>query len=177
MTIDLINSVLTKILGTEGGLAEHPKDRGGVTAWGLTKPFLLTVTGREWSDDDVRGLSRDRAMAIYKLWLAMRRLDQLPEDYLLSWVVIDFAVIANERRAIRAVQKYLGVTPDGIAGAETQGAWHRLSQDERTCAAAFVVAERCVHHFNDMAANPDQAVAFGRGWGQRLAEQIRACAA
>jgi len=177
VTSELIDSVLTKIIGVEGSVSNHPNDRGGLTAYGLTKPFLFHVTGREWTDEDVRGVSSQLAFGVYKLWLQMRRLDQLPEDYLLSWVVIDFAVIAGERRAIRAIQKYLGITQDGIAGAETRGAWHRLTPEERTCAAAFVLAERCVHHFNDMAANPDQAVAFGRGWGQRMAEQIRACAA
>lgn len=176
MKADLIDAIVTKIVGTEGGLADNPRDRGGLTSHGLTKPFLKDVTGRDWSDEDVRGLSRQRAEGVYKLWMSVRRLDQLPDDYLLAWVVIDFAVHAGHRRAIRAIQKYMGVHMDGIAGAETQGAWHLLTEQECTQAAAFVVAERCMHHFNDLAANPEQVV-FARGWGARLAEQIRACAA
>ena len=176
MTADLVDAVLNKIIGVEGGVSDHPNDRGGLTNFGLTKPFLQTVTCRDWSDEDVRSMTRQRAEGVYKLWLKMRRLDQLPDDYLLAWVVIDFAIIAGERRAIRALQKFMGLYTDGIAGTETQGAWHRLNAEERTQAAAFVVAERTLHHFNDLAANPDQLV-FARGWGARVAEQIRACAA
>jgi lysozyme family protein len=176
MTKELRDSVLNTILGDEGGLSEHAQDRGGITKWGLTRPFLEAVTMHPWSDEDIRSMSKDRALGVYGLWMAMRRIDQLPEDFLLAWVVTDFAVIAGERRAIRAIQKYLGVHQDGIAGAETQGAWHRLTEDERRTAAAFVIAERAIHHGNDITANPSQHV-FARGWMNRLAKQIRACGA
>lgn len=177
MKADLIDAIVNKIIGVEQGFVDHPTDRGGATKWGLTKIFLKDVTGREWTTEEIRSMSRERAAGIYKLWLAMKRLDQLPDDYLLSWITIDFAVIAGARRAIRAIQKYMGVHIDGIAGPETQGAWHLLTDAERTQAAAFVVAERTVHHFHDMKHNPEQARAFADGWGARLAEQIRACAA
>lgn len=175
MTGELLDAIIRKIVLVEGGLANDPTDRGGLTHFGLTRPFLETVTARRWTDDDIRGLTSERAVSIYALWARMRRLDQLPENYLLAWVVIDFSVITTERRAIRAVQKYLGVAQDGIAGAETQGAWHRLTDEEHRQAALFVLAERIVHHGNDITQNPSQA-SHAKGWSVRVAEQVKACA-
>lgn len=174
MTRDLMDATIARILVVEGAVAHHPLDRGGLTSHGLTKPWLLDVTGREWSDADVRALGPRQARGLITLWMQLKRLDCLPDDPLLAWVVTDFAFHAGHRRAVKALQKYLGVTADGIAGAETQGAWHQLTPAQCRQAAAAVVADRAIHHFNDLAANPEQ-VAFGRGWGQRLAEQIRAC--
>ena len=173
MTNELRASVLHAILLDEGGLANDPDDRGGLTNFGLTRPFLETVTMRKWSDEDIRNLTQEKALQVCELWMKMRRLDQLPEDFLLAWVVTDFAFITTERRAIRALQKYMGITTDGIAGAETQGSWHRLTDIEQRSAAAFVIAERAIHHGNDIKANPSQAK-FAATWMNRLAKQIRA---
>ena len=175
MTGELLDTILRRIVVVEGGVSNHASDRGGLTAHGLTRPFLETVTGRSWTDAQIVAIGSENAIAIYKLWAMMRRLDQLPEDYLLAWVVVDFAVIAGERRAIRAIQKYMGVPADGIAGAETQGAWHRLTPEECRGAALFVLAERIAHHGADITANPGQA-ANAKGWANRVAEQVRACA-
>lgn len=176
MTPELLDAVLDKVLGAEGGIANHENDRGGLTSHGLTRPFLETVTARKWSDEDIRSLTPKRAREIYRLWTRIRRLDQLPEDFVLAWVVIDFAVITTERRAIRALQQFMGITQDGIAGAETQGNWHRLSEGERRKAAAHVIAARMVHHGQDVKLNRKQGD-FIHGWMVRLAEQVKAVAA
>jgi len=175
MTGELLDTIIRRIVVVEGGLSDDPQDRGGITQHGLTRTFLQTVTARTWTDDQIKAINTENAVAIFKLWAAMRRIDQLPEDYLLAWVVTDFAVIAGERRAIRAIQKFLGVPQDGIAGAETQGAWHRMTDEERRGAALFVLAERIVHHGNDITQNPSQS-RFAKGWANRVAEQVRSCA-
>lgn len=176
MTTASMTVVLDAVLQDEGGLADVAGDRGGLTNYGLTRPFLETVTGRPWSDADIRALTPTTARGVYALWMRMRRLDQLPDHFLLAWVVVDYAVIAGDRRAIRAVQKHLGLAQDGIAGAETQGTWHQLSDVECRVAAAAVIADRAMHHGRDITTNPTQAK-FAHGWMVRLAKQIRACAA
>jgi lysozyme family protein len=171
----LITETLQRILGDEGGLSNDSRDRGGLTNFGLTKPFLLAVTHRTWSDEDVAGLTRDVALSIYRLWMAMRRLDQLPEHPLLAWVVVDFAVHSGERRAIKAVQRALGIPADGIVGAETQGSWHRLGDDSLRTVAHKVLAERLELLGVMIEADHSQA-AFASGWMHRCAAQVRACA-
>lgn len=175
MSPELQSAVLTYILADEGGVSNHSDDKGGVTAFGLTKPYLHTVTMRSWSDDEIRSMTKETALAVYRLWMKMRRLDQLPEDFLLAWIVTDFAVHSGERTAIRSVQKAIGVTPDGIAGAETQGAWHRLDDHDRRRVACQVLADRIELLGAFVTRDPRQAV-FAKGWARRVAAQVRACA-
>lgn len=176
MTVDLLNRVLERILIDEGGVSDHVSDRGGLTAFGLTKPFLRDVTSRDWTDDDVRGLTKEKALAVYRLWAQIRRLDQLPEDFLFAWFVIDYAVHSGVRTAIRATQLAMGIHADGIAGAETQGAWHSLGVRDRKLIAASVLVKRMEHIGRIVKADPSQAV-FIVGWLRRLGEQVKACAA
>jgi lysozyme family protein len=173
VTPALLDQVLDRIFGVEGGLSNHPSDRGGLTKYGLTRPFLEDTTGRKWSDDDIRDLTSARARSITKLWAQMRRLDQLPEDFLLAWIVIDFAFHAGHRRAIRAVQQAIGVHVDGIAGSETQGAWHLLSPASRKRVVGDVLYARLDHHGRDVKANREQGD-FVHGWLLRVGEQVRA---
>lgn len=175
MTSELVESVLAHVLKDEGLWSDDPADAGGATNFGLTKTFLQTVTGRVWSDEDIHRLTRETALAVYRLWLKMRRLDQLPDDFLLSWIVIDFACHSGERPAIRALQKAIGVAPDGIAGAETQGRWHLLTDQERRLAACQVLADRLELVGAWITHNPTQAK-YAKGVCRRLANQVRACA-
>lgn len=172
MTKELLAAVLSRIVGREAGVANDPNDHGGITNWGLTRPFLETVTHRTWSDDDIRGLTRERALAIYTLWAQMRRLSELPEHFGLAWAVLDFAVNSGERPAIKGIQRFLKVPADGIAGPETQGAWHRLTAGELWSAQRFVVAERAKWYGNCLS-DPSQA-RFAHEWMNRLAEHILA---
>ena len=175
MTGALADRVIDAVLQDEGGLSNHADDRGGLTHFGLTKPFLSDVTGRDWSDEGIRQMSVATARSVFRLWMGMRRLDQLPEDYLLAWVVTDYAVHSGSRVAIKAVQTYLGCAADGIAGAETQARWHRLAEPERRALVAHVLAARLELIGAWITKTPSQAV-FAKGVMRRIAHQVRACA-
>ena len=171
MTTALLEAVIDRVISKEGGYVNHPNDRGGPTKFGLTLKFLLEVTGRPWTVEELKQMSVERARSVYKLWCQMRRLDQLPEHPRLAFNVIDFAVHSGARAAIRAIQKYLGIPSDGIAGAETQGAWHRLSPEGCEQARLEVVASRS-ELMGHALMQPGQSD-FAQGWLNRLAEQIR----
>lgn len=175
MTGELTDSVLGWVLKSEGLLSDDLVDKGGLTNFGLTRQFLETVTARTWTDEQIRALTRETALSVYRLWLKMRRLDQLPEDFLLAWIVIDFAVHSGDRTAIRAVQKALGVVQDGIAGSETQGRWHLLTDVERRRVAHEVLADRFDLVGAWITHNPSQAK-YAKGVMHRLSAQVRACA-
>jgi lysozyme family protein len=175
VTPALQDRVIARVLGQEGGLSDHPSDHGGLTHYGLTRTFLQDITGRIWTDDDIRGLTLEQARGLYLRWLAQRRLDQLPEDEPFAYAVVDYAVHSGARTAIRAVQRAIGgVTVDGIAGPETQGAWHLLDAAGLRRVAGEVVASRIEHIATILGASPSQVV-FARGWLRRLAAQVRAC--
>jgi lysozyme family protein len=176
MTDVLLDAVIDRVLAHEGGFVDHPNDRGGPTNFGLTGRFLKDVTFREWSYEDIRTMTRERAKSVYRLWAQIKRLDQLPEDLLLAWIIIDFAVHSGVRPAIRASQRACGVVPDdGIAGPDTQGAWQLLSAQDRKRVAAAVLAYR-LEYLGAWLQQPGQAI-FAKGVLRRLGDQVRACAA
>lgn len=63
------------VLRHEGGLADHPKDPGGITNHGISLRFLRKLGSLALGDvdgdgdidpDDIRAMSKDRAKAIYR---------------------------------------------------------------------------------------------------------------
>lgn len=111
------------IIALEGGdrLVDDPADPGGVTRWGISQ--------RAHPDVDVRALTREQAQQIYRraYWDPMR-CDELPPP--LDLAVFDAAVNQGRAAAARMLQEALGVTIDGIIGAQTiaaarrAGLWH-----------------------------------------------------
>ena len=176
MTHSLKARVIDRILASEGGLSNHADDKGGLTSHGLTKPFLRTVTGRDWTDEDVKAMTQATARGVYSLWLDITRLSQLPEHELLAWIVCDYAVHSGHRPAIKATQKAVGIPQDGIAGPDTQGAWGLLSAADCHRVATDVVVTRMEHLGRIVQADRSQAV-FLVGWLRRIGEQVKACAA
>lgn len=65
------------VLAKEGGLNENPKDKGGITNKGISLRFLKSLSagelrsygifvGYEASEDDIRNLTEEQAINIYK---------------------------------------------------------------------------------------------------------------
>lgn len=172
MTPAIRDVVLSRVIEREGGANTHPNDKGGSTNFGLTRTFLKDVTAREWSDVEIRQITREIALSVYSLWLAMRRLDQLPDDVELADAVIDFAVHSGSVTAVRAIQKAMGLPADGIAGPKTQGEWHLLNERNRDRVRKAVIAARLEHLGAILSRDPSQAV-FALGWMRRVAGQVR----
>ena len=172
MTTATRDVVLQRIIDREGGHVDHPNDRHGATNWGLTKPFLQDVTGREWTDVEICSITREIALSVYSLWLQMRRLDQLPDDIELADAVIDFAVHSGSGAAVKAIQKAMGLVPDGIVGPKTQGEWHLLNERTRERVRKAVIAARLEHLGAILSRDSSQAV-FALGWLRRVAAQVR----
>jgi lysozyme family protein len=57
-----INSMLQAMLKNEGGFADNPDDRGGVTNWGVTE----AVARANGFMGSMRDMSKDEALAIYQ---------------------------------------------------------------------------------------------------------------
>jgi lysozyme family protein len=62
-----IDTLIDAVIGREGGYVNHPADRGGPTRWGITERVART----HGYAGDMRGLPRERAVAIYRrlYWL------------------------------------------------------------------------------------------------------------
>lgn len=146
------------LIGHEGGYANHPRDPGGETMWGVTKRVAVAngYTGL------MRDLPRDLAKAIYRrqYWDAVQA-DQLPDS--VKFDVFDAAVNSGDKQAARWLQRAAGATDDGVIGA-------------KTIAAARSAGPLLAAHFNglrlqfmtDLPTWP----AFGRGWARRVAANL-----
>lgn len=152
---------LTAVLKQEGGYSDHPADPGGATMMGITQGTLEEWRGRAVTKAEVRALSRTEADAIYRkrYWDVIAG-DRLPAG--IDLVLFDFAVNSGPSRAIRMMQRHLGVATDGRMGPETLAALEKASSE--TLIAA-ISAERLAF----LKALPSFAT-FGRGWSRRVQE-------
>ena len=159
MTESLFEKAVEIVLQHEGGFADHPRDPGGATKFGITRETLSRARGRPASVEDVRELTRAEAMAIYRwLYWDVVRADELPPGVDLA--VFDLAVNSGPVRAVRMLQNVLGVPADGIIGPVTlKAARHAdpLETIRRLTRARLGFLGR-------LAAWP----VFGRGWRRRV---------
>lgn len=106
------------VLASEGGYVNHPRDPGKATNMGITIATLRAWRGRPVTNDDVRNLSQEEALAIYKAqyWDTVRA-DQLPLG--LDYLTFDYSVNSGPARAIKDLQRTVGADDDGVIGQKT----------------------------------------------------------
>jgi lysozyme family protein len=101
-----------RVLVIEGGYTPGlPGDPGGETNFGISK--------RSYPNVDIKNLTRDGAIAIYKsdFWDTVHA-DAMPA--VLQYQALDFAVNSGIGTAIRKLQDAAGVADDGFWGPVTQ---------------------------------------------------------
>jgi lysozyme family protein len=103
---------IARVLANEGGYTPGlANDPGGETNFGISK--------RSYPSVDIKALTRDGAIAIYKrdFWDTVHA-DELPA--VLQFQALDFAVNCGISTAIRKLQSAAGVADDGFWGPVTQ---------------------------------------------------------
>ncbi|KZL04530.1 putative Peptidoglycan domain protein [Pseudovibrio axinellae] len=117
---DTFQLIVMDLLGSEGGFANRPRkaDPGGATNLGITQATLKAWRGRPVSVEEVKRLSREEALEIYRAqyWDGVKG-DELPRG--LDYAVFDFAVNSGPARAVKTLQKILKVKADGAIGIVT----------------------------------------------------------
>jgi lysozyme family protein len=163
MTAANFDAALTEVLRHEGGYVNHPADPGGATNFGITRTTLSAFLGRPASLAEVMALPRESAARIYReqYWNAVKA-DRLPSG--LDLAVFDCAVNSGPKRAIRMLQRILGVADDGVMGHITLDA--ALKGNATITLDAFCDAR--LAFLRGLSTWP----VFGRGWTKRI-EAIR----
>lgn len=160
---DYFRACLAETLRWEGGYSDHPDDPGGPTMAGIIQRVYDA-----WRDNmglprrPVRDSEPHEREAIYRqqYWLAVRG-DELPPGVNLA--VFDFGVNSGPGRAVKALQRALGLTPDGAIGAITiRAAWDAEGEGRTADIVAAVMAERrrFIRQIRTYGS-------FGRGWERR----------
>ena len=149
------------ILAHEGGFVDHPKDPGGATNQGITQATYDAWRGLNGLQrQSVRRLSPTEREAIYRTqyWDKVMG-DELPAG--VDYAVYDFAVNSGPSRAVKAVQRLVGVAEDGVMGVRTLGAIRAHGRPED------LVRRLCLDR---MAFLRRLSIwrTFGRGWTRRV---------
>lgn len=154
------SQIQTWVLASEGGYADHPSDPGGATNMGITHRTLAA-----WrkvgavSKDEVRALGRAEAIQIYETqYWRTSGADRLPVG--VDYAVFDYAVNSGPQRAVKDLQRVLGVAADGIVGLRTLEAAKEVSPEEIIKALCKRRREyvRGLRHYQT----------FRRGWEDRI---------
>lgn len=135
----------------EGGYVNDPRDPGGETKFGISK--------RSYPREDIKNLTRDRAIEIYKrdFWDS-NRCDELPPK--LAIAMFDAAINQGAGAARPLLQRTLGVAADGIIGPVTLKAADQADQDEAVLEFLGWRLHRYAHTRN--------SATFMRGWANRI---------
>lgn len=152
---------LAMLLKHEGGYVNHPRDPGGRTNLGVTQRVYEAWLGREVTEQEMRALTARDVAPIYrkKFWDVVWG-DHLPSG--VDWAVFDWAVNSGPTRAVRALQRIVGSTPDGAMGPKT------LARVRATDAREIIVKLHGARQvFFESLPTFD---VFGRGWTRRNVE-------
>jgi len=154
MTFD---QAFEKLIGHEGGYVNHPNDPGGETKYGISK--------RAYPNVDIKNLSLDQAMRIYKTdyWIGAGCQDV---DPVLAFHLFDAAVNSGVLQAKKWLQQALGVEADGQIGPKTRATLAAIDP-------LVVVARYNGVRLNFMASLGTWP-SFSKGWARRIADNLKA---
>lgn len=147
------DTAFTRLLGSEGGYTNNPKDPGGETNWGISK--------RTYPNLDIKNLTREQAKTVYKrdFW------DPLGEAHpAIKSQVFDFAVNSGIPTAIRKLQAAVGVADDGHWGPISAAKMNTMDVND---VLLRFMAQR-LRYWTKCSAWPT----FGAGWVNRAANQL-----
>lgn len=149
------------ILQHEGGYVNHPKDPGGATNKGVTqKTYDAYRAGLGMPKQSVREIGNPEVRAIYEnqysipIWF-----NRLPEG--LDYALFDFAVHSGPARAVRFLQRVIGVRADGVMGNITMSALRDKDIEQ-------IIAQLCDDRLAFLRRLKTWRT-FGKGWGKRVA--------
>lgn len=156
------DDAFTALVGNEGGYSNNPADPGGATMHGITERVA-----RGWGyQGDMKDLSLDTAKAIArKFYWDPYQCDQF--DARIGFQVLDAAY--NGGHAAQWLQQAAGVTQDGIIGAITIATVR--AADPMKIVMLFN-ASRILYY-----TSLGTWESFGKGWSNRIANNLRRAAA
>jgi lysozyme family protein len=106
----MFERALQFVLKHEGGYVNDPRDPGGETKYGISQ--------RAFPGLDIKNLTVEQAGEIYRAqyWLRIRG-DELPAG--IGLLAFDMAVNMGCTAAVKALQRAVGASPDGVLGPRT----------------------------------------------------------
>ncbi len=145
---------------SEGGYVNHPRDPGGATDRGITQ-----ATYDAWNRagkrplKPVRGITKAEAEDIIAFqYMDPVRFDDLPSG--LDYAMADYAVNSGPARAVRELQRIVGVEADGVMGVRTLAALRRFDDEQ-------LITTLCLKRMAFLRGLKTFDT-FGKGWTARV---------
>lgn len=159
---------LDRIFRHEGGYSDEADDpgnwTGGVVGKGELRGTKYGISAAAYPDIDILSLTAAEASELYRRdYLQPIGAGRFREG--VAFQLFDLAVNSGPARAVRLLQKAIGVVDDGVVGPVTLGRLRALSEGD---VIMLVLAERL-----DFMRGLKGWSAFGNGWMRRIAENLR----
>lgn len=154
---------LALVLAHEGGYVNHPKDPGGATNKGVTQAVYNAYRRvKGFPIQSVRNIGTEEVADIYqKQYWKLVRGDSLPAG--LDYAVFDFAVNSGVSRAVRYLQRLVGVEDDAVIGMMTlEAVYKKARQDEES-----LIINYCANRMAFLKSLGTFST-FGTGWTRRV---------
>jgi lysozyme family protein len=166
MVLDQIGTIIDKFEGA--AFTDDAADHGGATRFGVTRPFLSEYLGLPAGTlcpvDRVRDLTRDEAVHVTTELVALKTGLYRIADERLRFAVLDYGVHSGTPRAIRALQRAVGLDADGLFGRQSEWA---VNHAEAGVTRDRVLAGRLAFLGRLLAHDPTQS-RFAAGWLARV---------
>lgn len=162
MARETLPEALRLMFGHEGGYSNNKSDPGGPTKYGVTHRTLAAHRGEpSVTAAQVKALTLKEAEAIYrKSYWTQSGGDLLPAG--LDYAAFDYGVNSGPARAVKSLQKVVGVTQDGIVGGQTVAAVNRYPGGVQALIRAY-----CDERMQFLRGLKTWG-SFGRGWTIRV---------
>lgn len=147
------------MFGHEGGYVNNHNDPGGPTKYGITHKTLAAHRGvKSVTAAQVKALTISEATEIYRrsYWVQSGG-DLLPVG--IDYMAFDYGVNSGPAQAIKSLQRIVGVTIDGIVGAQTVTAVNNFKGD--------LIGAYASERLRFMRSLKTWSK-FGKGWGKRV---------
>ena len=180
---DPFDDAMVKAFGSEGGLSDHPADRGGLTNYGLSLRYLRNLGADRGGDIDMDGdvdvqdvlaarPADARRLFRRDFWIPSGAEDIATVAPLVASETFDFAVVRGPGNAARAVQRALcdlgfPVDVDGIYGDETHAEVLRCVDGGYGPGLLQAVRRRQCEQFVRIVENDRSQIVFLLGWIRR----------
>lgn len=157
------------VLKSEGGYVNDNADHGGETNLGVTRAAWGDFKGRAIHDGEMRALTKDMVQPFYKWrYWDKCRCDELPGG--LDYAVFDFAVNAGPARAVKYLQRAVGVADDGMIGPATMAAVAKANPQQ----ALAQFSEAKAKFYRGLVERDPSQGKFIKGWLARVEQVQRA---
>jgi lysozyme family protein len=164
---------MDKTFHWEGGVANDPVDRGGLTNMGVTRPFLSQFLGRPATDADLLNLTKDTALGAYfkNVWQGFG-IPDYPDFLRLEMFNCFTGSTWLGVQCAKRLQSMAGLVADGQIGPASKAKFREMDgwadERKRTFNREFVKA--IIEELIGICQRDPSQIRFMLGWFRRYSE-------